>query len=57
MKLSVIFINHNSKNGLRLALNTLFKGKSGVDYEIIVVDNASTDRSLEMLAFEFPQVH
>lgn len=57
MKLSVIFINHNSKNGLRLALNTLFKGKTGVDYEIIVVDNASTDRSLEMLAFEFPQVH
>lgn len=56
MKLSVIFINHNSKNGLKLALTTLFKRKAGVDYEVIVVDNASTDRSLEMLAFEFPQV-
>jgi GT2 family glycosyltransferase len=34
----------------------LFKGKSKETYEVIVVDNASTDRSLEMLAFEFPQV-
>jgi GT2 family glycosyltransferase len=56
MKLSVIFINHNSKNGLRLALGTLFKGRSGVPYEVIVVDNGSTDRSLEMLSFEFPKV-
>ncbi|MGZ4001776.1 MAG: glycosyltransferase [Mucilaginibacter sp.] len=56
MRLSVIFINHNSQNGLRLALNTLFKGKISIDYEVIVVDNASTDRSLEMLAFEFPRV-
>ena len=57
MKLSVIFINHNSRNGLRLALNTLFKTKSAVPFEVIVVDNASTDRSLEMLAFEFTKVH
>lgn len=56
MRLSVIFINHNSQNGLRLALNMLFKGKINVDHEVIVVDNASTDRSLEMLAFEFPKV-
>ena len=56
MKLSVIFINHNSKNGLRLALGTLFKGRSSVPYEVIVVDNGSTDRSLEMLSFEFPKV-
>ena len=57
MKLSVILINHNSQSGLRLALKTLFKGKSRELFEVIVVDNASTDRSLEMLAFEFPKVH
>ncbi|HVV56551.1 MAG TPA: glycosyltransferase, partial [Mucilaginibacter sp.] len=34
----------------------LFKDASRIRYEVIVVDNASTDRSLEMLAFEFPQV-
>lgn len=56
MKLSVIFINQNSRNGLRLALNNLFKAKTTISYEVIVVDNLSTDRSLEMLHFEFPKV-
>ncbi len=56
MKLSVIFINQNSRNGLRLALNNLFKAKSTIAYEVIVVDNLSTDRSLEMLHLEFPKV-
>jgi GT2 family glycosyltransferase len=56
MKLSVIFINHNSRNGLRLALDNLFKAKSAVGFEVIVVDNLSTDRSLEMLHFDFPKV-
>ncbi|MBS1526797.1 MAG: glycosyltransferase family 2 protein [Bacteroidetes bacterium] len=56
MKLSVIFINHNSRKGLKLALNTLLSGSAGIEYEVIVVDNGSTDRSLEMLAFEFPSV-
>src|SRR6185312_4156501 len=49
-------INHNSRNGLRLALNNLFKAKSAVSFEVIVVDNLSSDRSLEMLHFEFPKV-
>ncbi|HVS90967.1 MAG TPA: glycosyltransferase [Mucilaginibacter sp.] len=56
MKLSVIFINQNSRNGLKLALNTLLSASAGIDYEVIVIDNGSTDRSLEMLAFEFPSV-
>src|SRR5581483_2318906 len=56
MKLSVIFINHNSRNGLRLALNTLFRVKGSTPFEVIVFDNASTDRSIEMLSFEFPKV-
>jgi len=56
MKLSVILISHNSRQGLSQALTSLFKGKSSFSFEVIVVDNASTDRTLEMLAFEFPQV-
>jgi len=56
MKLSVIFISHNSRHGLSQALASLFKGKNTVPFEVIVVDNASTDRTLEMLSFEFPQV-
>src|SRR5258708_36714346 len=56
MKLSVILINHNSRNELRLALTSLFKAASEMTYEVFVVDNASTDRSLEMLTTEFPNV-
>lgn len=56
MKLSVILINNNSKNGLRLALTSLAKAADGIAHEIFVVDNASTDKSLEMLFTEFPDV-
>jgi GT2 family glycosyltransferase len=55
MKLSIILINHNSRNELRLALTSLFKAAHGMAYEVFVVDNASTDKSLEMLC-EFPDV-
>jgi GT2 family glycosyltransferase len=56
MKLSVILINHNSCKSLRLALTALFKAAKDIEHEVMVVDNASTDRSLQMLAFEFPEV-
>ncbi len=56
MKLSVILVNHNSANELGLALTSLIKATQGISHEIIVVDNASADRSLQMLANEFPAV-
>ena len=56
MKLSVILINHNSRNGLRLALTSVQKAARNILHEVIVVDNASTDDSVHMLTAEFPQV-
>ncbi|MEO6851414.1 MAG: glycosyltransferase family 2 protein [Mucilaginibacter sp.] len=56
MKLTVIIANHNSCKSLRVALTSLFKAAKDVVHEVMVVDNASSDRSLQMLAFEFPQV-
>ena len=56
MKLSVILINHHSRNGLRLALTSVFKAAKDIPHEVFVVDNASADNSLEMLANEFPKV-
>ncbi|HEY9000569.1 MAG TPA: glycosyltransferase, partial [Mucilaginibacter sp.] len=56
MKLSVILINHNSRNGLRLALTSVQKAARNIPHEVIVVDNASTDNSVDMLTAEFPQV-
>jgi GT2 family glycosyltransferase len=54
MKLSVIIVNHNQGDLLKLALDSLIKAGNAIDYELIIVDNASTDGSVEMLHTEFP---
>jgi GT2 family glycosyltransferase len=49
MKLSVIIVNFNHKYFPKLAIEALEKSKTAFEFEIIVVDNASTDR--ESLGF------
>lgn len=56
MKLSVIMVNRNRCDLLKLALNSLIKAAHGLIYELIVVDNASTDNTIEMLRADFPDV-
>jgi len=55
MKLSVILVNYNLCDLLRQNLNSLVSAGTGVDYEVIIVDNASTDKSVEMLNQHYPQ--
>jgi len=55
MKLSVIVVNHNRCDLLKLTLNSLIKSSIGDDNEVIVVDNASADNSLGMMAADYPQ--
>lgn len=54
MKISVIIVNYNTREDLRLCLNAL--RQSSLPPEIIVVDNASSDGSREMVRAEFPEV-
>lgn len=49
LDLSVIIINYNTKKITADCIRSIVKNTKGVDYEIIVVDNASTDRSVEVL--------
>ncbi|MDB4925554.1 glycosyltransferase family 2 protein [Mucilaginibacter sp.] len=56
MKLSVIIVNHNRCDLLKLALNSLIKASNGIDFEVVIVDNASTDNSVEMLTVDFPEI-
>ena len=57
MKLSVIIVNYNVTQLLRSCLLSLQKYIQEIEYEVIVIDNASTDSSWSDLIPEFPNVH
>jgi GT2 family glycosyltransferase len=56
LDLSVIIINYNVKYFLEQCLHAVTKACSGIEAEIFVVDNASTDGSKEYLESKFPKV-
>ncbi|MCS7150857.1 MAG: glycosyltransferase family 2 protein [Endomicrobia bacterium] len=56
MDVSIIIVNYNSKELLKESISSLLKYTRNVKYEIIVVDNNSTDGSAEMIEENFPQV-
>jgi len=53
---SVIIVNWNTKGLLRDCLSSVYERAGNVDYEIIVLDNASTDGSAEMVKSNFEHV-
>lgn len=55
-KLSIIILNYKTKNFLRLLLQNLLKLGIAVPYEIIVIDNASNDGSVEMVQSLYPHI-
>lgn len=57
MKLSVIIVNYNVTQLLRNCLLSLQKYIKDVNYEVIVIDNASTDTSWKELIPEFSNIH
>lgn len=54
--LSIIIVNYNTCNLLRNCLNSIHQSQGKLRFEVIVVDNASTDSSVEMVRTEFPPV-
>ena len=57
MRLSIIIVNYNVTRLLRNCLLSIQKYAEGENYEVIVIDNASTDTSWSDLIPEFPKVH
>ncbi len=57
MKLSVIILNYNVRYFLELCLYSVRKATQYIDTEIFVIDNASTDSSIEVLKDIFPNVN
>lgn len=56
MKLSIIIVNYNVTQLLRNCLLSIQKYIKDMDYEVVVIDNASTDSSWGDLIPEFPKV-
>jgi len=56
MDLSIIVVSFNTKELLKQCLKSVFKQTKGINFEIIVIDNASIDRSPEIIQKESPKV-
>lgn len=56
MKLSIVIVNYNVRSYLEQCLHTVQEAMKGLDGEVFVVDNQSTDGSVEMVRELFPDV-
>ncbi len=56
MDLSVVILNWNTQDLLAQSLKSLEAQADDIEFEIIVVDNASKDNSREMVTQQFPNV-
>lgn len=56
MDVSIIIVNWNTKDILKDCLKSVYEQTKGIDYEVIVVDNTSTDGSVEMVKKQFPHI-
>ncbi|QMS90657.1 glycosyltransferase family 2 protein [Nostoc edaphicum CCNP1411] len=57
ISVSIILVNYNGAEVLPDCLNSIKKFIDIPSYEIIVVDNASSDSSVELITDKFPEVH
>jgi GT2 family glycosyltransferase len=56
MDYSFIIVNYNSRNFLCKCLQSIYNHLENLSFDVIVVDNASTDDSVQMIENDFPKV-
>lgn len=54
--LSIIIVNYNNEKFLKDCLGSIYNATKKTSFEIIFIDNNSSDSSLELVAREFPKV-
>lgn len=54
--ISAVIVNYNTQDLLERCLRSIEEKVKGISNEIIIIDNASTDQSAEMVRSKFPQV-
>ena len=53
--LAIIIVNYNTCDLLRNCLTSIYQSQGDFSYQVVVVDNASTDGSAAMVSTDFPQ--
>ncbi|WP_316832387.1 glycosyltransferase family 2 protein [Pedobacter aquatilis] len=56
MDISIIIVNYNTKDLLKNCIDSIYTHTHGVEFEIIVVDNASSDGSQEYIKNNFSDI-
>lgn len=56
MDLSIIILNYNTCELTLKALRSVYASRTGYQFEVILIDNASSDSSVKKIREEFPQV-
>jgi N-acetylglucosaminyl-diphospho-decaprenol L-rhamnosyltransferase len=56
LDLAIVVVNYNVCTLLRRCLSTVYASEGEFTFQLVVVDNASRDGSIEMVRSEFPQV-
>lgn len=56
MDLSIAIVSWNTRDLLDGCLESIFETTHGIEFEVILVDNASSDGSAEMVRGKYPQV-
>ncbi|MEB3103758.1 glycosyltransferase family 2 protein [Ferviditalea candida] len=57
MDVSIIIVNFNTCELTLNAIQSVFQSRTDYSYEIILIDNASTDGSVDRIRKEYPSVH
>jgi GT2 family glycosyltransferase len=55
MDLSIILVSYNVKDYLLGCLKSIYEETSGIDFEVLVIDNASRDDSVAAVREKYPQ--
>ena len=54
MDVSVIIVNYNTQDLTLQCLRSVYEKTTGLSFEVIIVDNASSDDSVDQIRLEFP---
>ena len=57
LDLAIVIVSYNTRDLLRICLRSLYASEGDFTFHVTVIDNDSSDGSLDMVRAEYPQAH